>query len=181
MRRVDPSKPVLSYADRETDASFQCDGRMIYVYNRRSRLEAWLAWVVAAGMVALPFVRGHLPGRTWFIFDEPGIGGWLGMILYGLAVFCLIALGFEWSTIRVDLETGQVERTTRWGPFTGRATAALAAFERVVVKDLSDGDFVVELVGAARMEVVSHRGRMESRRMAQEFARWVSLPVDLGD
>ena len=78
----------------------------------------------------------------------------------------------------MNLETGQIERTTRWGPFTGRATAPLAAFDRVVVTSDSDNHVAVELAGAARIEVVAYRGRAESLRMAQVFAGWVGLPVE---
>jgi hypothetical protein len=177
MRHIETTKPILPYAGRDTDASFQCNENLIYIHNSNGRLHGYIGWTIAAFLSVFPLVRAFVPGKTWFPFDEPGAAGWLGLVVYLFAVFACISAGFWWSTIRANLKTGQVERTSRWGPFRRHTIAPLTAFSEVRLERDSDGDTTVELAGLQQIQIAWGRNRKESVRIAREFAARVSLPV----
>jgi hypothetical protein len=177
MRHAEMTKPILPYAGRDTDASFQCSESLIYIHNSNGWVHRYLVWAIAAFLIAFPLVRAFVPGRTWFAFDEQGARGWFGLAVYLFAVFACISAGFWFSTVRANLETRQIERTSRWGPFRTHTVAPLTAFEEVRLERDSDGDTTIELVGSQRMQIAWGRNRRESVRIAREFAARVALPV----
>src|SRR5262245_27736794 len=91
MRQTDMTKPILPYVRPDSDASFQCNGSLIYIHNSRGRMHAYIGWTIAAFLIVFPLVRRFLPGTTWFVFDVPGTGGWFGLFLYLLLIFSCIS------------------------------------------------------------------------------------------
>lgn len=177
MHLTGSTNPTSPAARRDADAPFLCDESLIYVHNSKGPTHRYGVWTLAALLAVLPLVRAFLPFQSWFAFDQSGIAGWFGLLVYVFAIFACISAGFWSSTIRVDLKTRQLDRTSRWGPFRAHAVAPLAAFEEVRLERDSDGDTTVELSGSQRVRLVWGRSRQESVRVAREFAARVSLPL----
>ncbi len=174
----DFTKPTPPRAARDIDATFQCSDNVIYIHNQNSRRRAYTLWIVAAFLVIFPLIRAFVPGRVWFAFDEPGAWGWFGLVVYLFAIFACISAVFEWSTIRIDLVSGQIAKEGRWGPFRSRRTTSIKEFDQVALEH--DDNITVELVGSQRLQIVWRRSRAESIRIAREVAAHMKLPV-VGD
>jgi hypothetical protein len=63
MRHVETPEPIPPYAGRDTDASFQCNENLMYIYNSNGRLHAYVGWTIAAFLIVFPLVRVFVPGR----------------------------------------------------------------------------------------------------------------------
>lgn len=177
MRQTDSAKSILPYAGSDTDASLQCNEDLIYIHNSNGWVHRYLVWASAAFLIVFPLVHVFVPGDAWFAFDEPGAGGWFGLVGYLFAVFGCISAGFWFSTVQANLKTRQIERTSRWGPFRTHTVTPLTVFEEVRLELNSDGETMIELVGSQRMQIAWGRNRKESVRIARQFAARVSLPV----
>jgi hypothetical protein len=137
-------------------------------------------------LIIFPLVRALLPGRPWFAFDELGAAGWFGLFIYLFTIFGCVSATFWWMTVRIDLTTGQIERKSRWGPFTSHKIARLTDFKEMRVKRDGDGGSDVELVGTESMQIVQgwRQSRKESLQIARKLAAHIGMPLfgdDLDD
>ncbi len=176
MRHTETTKLILPYARPDTDASFQCNEGLICIYNSHGRGHAYFGWTIAACLIVFPLTRTFLPGTTWFAFDERGAEGWFGMLAYLFTIFACVSTGFWWSTVKIDLRASQIERRSRWGPFSRRTVEPLSVFHTLRLSRY-DGDNTVELEGSQNMQIVWGRKRKETVRIARELASRVSLPL----